>query len=254
MKSWLRDDGVYQAIMNGALWIVVIAALSTTKWPQLGWLMGAITAVLVVIVATVYWIAVVTNGNDKPNSTSQRPDTQLSTQNEAQGEQNLAQERPAPPQRREEIVAAHWSALSKNLEALRAQNLEVQNKTYEVLRRRVAQIIAENESTNFDELTLRNWVVHAPHHGAQFGSLKSHRRASTSTLARIAAGEEETSGKVVVTVGSVRIEIQEDDPNKTTNVHITSPKTVVANVIETEQRSQPKLDPISNSKPTATIH
>ncbi len=31
MKSWLRDDRVYQAIMNGALWIVVIAALSTSK-------------------------------------------------------------------------------------------------------------------------------------------------------------------------------------------------------------------------------
>ena len=77
MKSWLRDDRVYQAIMNGALWIVVIAALSTTKWPQFGWITGSITAVLVVIVAAVYWIAVVTNDNDKPGST--RQSTQLAT-------------------------------------------------------------------------------------------------------------------------------------------------------------------------------
>jgi hypothetical protein len=262
MKSWLRDDGVYQAIMNGALWIVVIAALSTTKWPQLGWLMGAVTAVLVVIVATVYWIAVVTNENDKPNSTWQRPDTQLSTPNEAQGQRNPAQEHPAPPQRREEILEAYLSALNKNLETIRAQNLEAQHNTYQLLRRRVAQILAENDSaariwaTNFDELTLRNWVVHTPHHGAQFSSLKSHRRAfTTSTLARIAAGEEETSGKVVVTVGSVRIEIEEDDPNKTTNVHITSPKTVVTtNVTDTAQRDQQRPQELSQHPPTTTIH
>lgn len=264
MKSWLRDDRVYQAIMNGALWIVVIAALSTTKWPELGWLTGAITAVLVVIVATVYWIAVVTN--DKSNSTSQRSDTQLSTRNEAQGPQNPAQVRPAPSERREEILEAYRTALIKNLEILRAQNLEMQNKTSEVLRRRVAQIIGENESagtwtTNFDDLILRNWVMHAPHHGAQFSSLKSHRRASTTrTLARIAADEEETSGKVVVTVGSVRIEIQEDDPNKTTNVQITSPKTTFAGVgtfeagAGTEERTQPKSQERNELKPATTVH
>jgi hypothetical protein len=260
MKSWLRDDRVYQAIMNGALWIVVIAALSTTKWPQLSWLAGSITAVLVVIVATVYWVAVVTNDNDNLNSTAQRQSTQLATGEEAQGRRNVAQERPSPEQRREEITEAYWNALSKNLEAVRNKNVEVlRSKTYEVLRRRLA-LINEDEASriwtsNFDELMLRNWLVHTPHHGAELRALKSHRRAfTTRTLARIAAGEEETSGKVVVMVGSVRIEIQEDDPNKTTNVHITSPKTVVTNVTDIAERSQQKPQEYGPQRPTTTIH
>jgi hypothetical protein len=208
----------------------------------------------------VYWIAVVTNDNDKPNSISQRPDTQLSTRSEEQGQRNPAQEPPAPPQRREEILEAYQTALAKNLETLRVQNLEAQNKTYEVLRRRVALIMRESESrtwkTNFDDLIFRNWVVSAPHQG-DLSSLKSHRRAFTArTLARIAAGEEETSGKVVVTVGSVKIEIQEDEPTKTTNVHITSPKTaVVTNVGDTTaESSQQNPREFGQQRPTTTIH
>ena len=85
--------------------------------------------------------------------------------------------------------------------------------------------------------------------------MKSHRRALTiRALASIGGGEEETSGKIVMTVGSVRIEIQEDDPNKTTNVHITSPKTVVTNVTDTEERSQPKPQELSQQRPSTTIH
>lgn len=266
MKSWLRDDRVYQAIMNGALWIVVIAALSTTKWPQLSWLTGSITAVLVVIVATVYWIAVVTNDNDKPDSTAERQSTQPATGEEAKGGPNVAQERPSPEQQREQIAAA-LNAISKNLEVLRHKNAELLRRQivlraqiYEVLRRRLVQINEDEAgriwTSNFDELTLRNWLVHAPHHGAELRYLKSHRRAfTTRTLARIAAADEETSGKVVVMVGSVRIEIQEDDANKTTNVQITSPKTAVTNVTETAaERSQQKPQEYGPQRPTTTIH
>ena len=55
----------------------------------------------------------------------------------------------------------------------------------------------------------------------------------------------------MVMVGSVRIEIQEDDPNKTTNVHITSPKTVVTNVTETAERSQQEPQKYGPQRPTA---
>jgi hypothetical protein len=77
---------------------------------------------------------------------------------------------------------------------------------------------------------------------------------------RISAGQEEESGKVVVTVGSVRIEIHEDDPNKSTNVHITSPKTVWANVTAgtattaAELRSEPKVEGQAAPTPIPTIH
>lgn len=260
MKSWLRDDRVYQAIMNGALWTVVIAALSTTKWPQLSWFTGSITAVLVVIVATVYWIAVVSNDNDKPESTAQRQSTQLATGEEAHGGRNVAQERPSAEQQREEIAETYLKVLNNNLEALHNKNVEVRSKTYELLHRTLAQInedqVRRISRLYFDELMLRNRLVHASHHSAELRPLKSHRAArfTTHTLARIAAGEEETSGKVVVMVGSVRIEIQEDDPNKTTNVHITSPKTVVTNVTDTAERSQQKPQEYGPQRPTTTIH
>jgi hypothetical protein len=248
--------------MNGALWIVVIAALSTTKWPQLSWLTGSTTAVLVVIVATVYWIAVVTNDNDndKSDSTAQRQSTQLATGEEAQGGRNVAQERPSPQQQHEEITEAYLNALRKNIDTLRNNDAVLSRNIYEFFHRRLAENTEDEPgriwSSNFDEVILRDWLVHVPHHGAALGSLKSHRRAfTTRTLARIAAGEEETSGgKVVVMVGSVRIEIQEDDPNKTTNVHITSPKTVVTNVTDTAERNEQKTQEYGSQRPTTTIH
>jgi hypothetical protein len=109
---------------------------------------------------------------------------------------------------------------------------------------------------------LRNWLVHQPHHGWHLivgagASLKSHRRAYAAArrLASITPGEDETGEKVVVVVGSVRIEIQEDDPNKATTVHITSPETIVTKVAVQDTRSdQPKPEPVSQSKPSATIH
>jgi hypothetical protein len=256
MKSWFRDDRVYQAITSGALWIVVIAALATTKWPQLGWLTGSITAVLVVLVSYVYWIAVVINDNDKPDSTAQRQSTQPGTREEAQGSRNVAGEGASPAQQREEVTGAYWNALSKNIEALQNKDGDVlRSKTYEVLNRRLAQIY-ESEvgiwTSNFDELLLRDWLVRAPHHGAELRPLKSQRR--TFTTRTLAVRDEETSGKVVVMVGSVRIEIQEDDPNKTTNVHVTSPKMIVANVTETVDRSQKKPQEYGPQRPTTTIH
>jgi hypothetical protein len=164
MKSWLRDDRVYQAIMNGALWIVVIAALSTTKWPQLSWFTGSITAVLVVIVATAYWIAVVSNDNDKPESTARRQSTQLATGEETQDGRNVAQE-PSPQQQRGEIAEAYWNAFSKNREALRNKNDVLRSKTYEVLHRRLSQIYEDQERTiwtNFEALRCFMWVARVP--------------------------------------------------------------------------------------------
>lgn len=257
MKSWLRDDRVYQAIMSGALWIVVIAALFTTKWPQLSWLTASITALLVVVVAAVYWIAVVTNDNGKPKSTTQQPSTQPATGEDAQGGRNVTQERLSREQQREAIDEAYWNAVGKNLHELRYKNSET---LHEVLRRRFTQINEDERGRiwtgNFDEVMLRNWLVHAPHHGAELRPLKSHRRAfTTHALARIAAGEEETSGKVVVMVGSVRIEIQEDDPSKTTNVHIMSPKTVDTNVVtDTAERSQQAPQEYDPQRPNPTFH
>jgi hypothetical protein len=275
MKAWLRDDRVYQAIMNGALWIVVIAALSTTKWPELSWLTGSITVVLVVIVATVYWIAVVinVNHNGEPDSAAQRRSTQL-TEQEAQSERKVAEERPSPHQQealQTAVDSSHFPLVPQVMPHLRAGpfapltkpgsgKVAMRSEIYELLHRRLAQINKDQPgimwTSNFDEeIMVRNWLGHFPHHGGELRSMKPHRRADTThTLVRIAAGEEETSEKVVVMVGSVRIEIQEDDPNKTTNVHITSPKTVVTNVTDTAEGSQQKPEEYGPRRPTTTIH
>jgi hypothetical protein len=42
--------------MNGALWTAFLAALAATKWPELSWVAGGVTAVMVLIAATVYCI------------------------------------------------------------------------------------------------------------------------------------------------------------------------------------------------------
>jgi hypothetical protein len=118
MKAWLRDDRVYQSIMNGALWVVVIAAFGATRWPQLSLVAGSITALLVVVVATVYWIAVVTNDHtDKPTSrpnataresNAQRPDSSEAPKEVAgQVRRDATRESLPPSQRREEISGAY---------------------------------------------------------------------------------------------------------------------------------------------------
>lgn len=42
--------------MNGALWTAFLAALAVTKWPELSWVAGGVTAVMVLIAATIYCI------------------------------------------------------------------------------------------------------------------------------------------------------------------------------------------------------
>ena len=178
MKSWLRDDRVYQAIMNGALWIVVIAALFTTKWPQLSWLTGSITAVLVVIVVAVYWIVVVTNDNDKPESTSQRQSTELAKAEEPQEGENVVRERRSPPRQHEEELA-YWNA---RIHEVRSKNLEVRSKSLEVLRqKRWAKIIdthAERSiwTSYFEERNPRVFLVSvASRRGSGRGEVTSPR-------------------------------------------------------------------------------
>ena len=112
MKSWLRE--AYQAVMNGALWLVFIAALSTSKWPTFDWVTGSLTAVLVVIVAVVYWIAVVTNDDIQPDSTTQRENAALPDTSEAQPiHESSARSQLDEIMRREEIVRRE--ALAKYL-------------------------------------------------------------------------------------------------------------------------------------------
>jgi hypothetical protein len=84
MKSWLRNDSVYQSIMSGALLIVFLAALSASHWPQLSVVAGLITAVVVGIVAFVYWAAVVCGDDDRTNAELQ-PDVSVK-QEEAERE------------------------------------------------------------------------------------------------------------------------------------------------------------------------
>jgi uncharacterized membrane protein len=70
MKSWIntiksriRNDRIYRNIMSGAMWIVFIASLFVTKWPQLTWLMGIGVIVIVVVVYIPFWIAVISDSD-----------------------------------------------------------------------------------------------------------------------------------------------------------------------------------------------
>jgi len=81
IRWWLQNDKVYQAIMSGALFIVFVAALMTSHWPQLSVVAGSITAIMVSIVAVVYWVAVVRDNHDRPNSTDHRQDAPAKRKN-----------------------------------------------------------------------------------------------------------------------------------------------------------------------------
>jgi hypothetical protein len=249
MKSWLRNDSVYQSIMSGALMIVFLAALSASHWPQLSVVAGLITAVVVGIVAVVYWAAVVCGDDDRADAERQS-DVSVKQQETERDQKPVAGTRRAPLQR-QEIFEEYWTRYTdivKQLQdAKRIQDQRValrQDAFVRDLQDAWVSYLGYAETSD----VLRNWLVHQPHHGSRLivgagASLKSHRRAY------------ETGEKVVVMVGSVRIEIQEDDPNKTTTIHITSPETIVTKVaVQEARRDLPEPETVSQSKPGATIH
>jgi hypothetical protein len=269
MKSWLRKDNVYQSIMSGALLIVFLAALSASHWPQLSVVAGLITAVVVSIVAVVYWAAVVCGDDDRTN-TERQSDVSVK-QEETQREQKPFAGTRREPLQKQEIVEEYVTRYAATLNRLQDAGVATLEQD-EFVRRVLLKGMTEEWVASRPDAWLRyseaghgliNWLVHQPHHGSHLivgagASLKSHRQAYAAArrLASTTAGEDEIGEKVIVTVGSVRIEIQEDDPNKTTTVHITSPETIVTKVaVQEPPGDRPKPEQVSQQRrATTTIH
>jgi hypothetical protein len=261
MKSWLRSDNVYQSIMSSALLIVFLAALSASHWPQLSVVSGVMTAVVVGIVAYVYCVVVVC-GDDDRASAEQRPD--VAARQQPEKEQNPvsgAETSSHGPIQRQEGVENYGVFVKRLLD----ERVHAAPLTQHDLLREVLSKTTREWSDRWAAAVL-SWSVDEPHHGSHLipvipvipGALKSHRRAYAVTrrLGSIAAGEQETGEKVVVMVGSVRIEIQEDDPNKTTTVHVSAPEPILTKVAVQDPNGESPNRPesVSQSKPSATIH
>jgi hypothetical protein len=231
--------------MSGALWVVVIATLLTTKWPQFGWLTGLVTAVAVIVAGAGYWIAVVTNDTDKPDANYQResvPAKQSLGRGEETGRSSF--------QHREAVEAYVVTAVQQmHVASLQAEKFrEVYERHVEALRRYPSRHPADPAWTSDD---VRNWLVHSlspppsaigPGRGAEGGTRRSHRLY-------------QRGGRVVLTVGSVKIEIEEEDDATQANIHITPSKTLVTNIIGAEDREQQGPKEFSPKRSTtATIH
>jgi hypothetical protein len=247
MKSWLRNDRVYQAIMNGALLVVFLAALSTGKWPQFGWVAGSITVIMVLVAAAVYSIAAC--GSDKENHA---PEDHIST-----------------PQKKEELAESAQLQVKELLQKRLLQEQRVLQEAHRLSQGRLTtealardahkhyQMIyskwfeAMHQDTTHEtaaNLILRNMLVHKSHVRA------AARRRAVETVR--SSFTEEATDLLVVTVGPVRIEIHEQE----TKVHITSPKTtVVTDATDTGDTASDKKEPltIAGTEPSTnsrTVH
>jgi hypothetical protein len=252
--GWLRKDSVYQSIMSGALLIVFLAALSSSHWPQLSVVAGLITAVTVGIVVVVYyWVVVVCGDDDRTNAERQQD---VSAKQQTEKEQKPVTETHREPQHHG--IIERYEALLK----MQGRNVIVPSLEQDAFVWDIKGAREEWVASRADVWLryTRNWLAYEQaHHDSHLiagARLKSHRRAyAAARTLGITAGEDETNEKVVVTVGSVRIEIQEDDPNKTTTVHITSPKTIVTKVaVQNPRDDRQNPEPVSQSKPSATVH
>lgn len=65
MKAWLKNDGVYQTIMNVALLVVFLAALSAGAWPQFKLIAIGVTSIVVLTVVAVYSIVIFRMSEEK---------------------------------------------------------------------------------------------------------------------------------------------------------------------------------------------
>jgi hypothetical protein len=223
MKAWIRNDRVYQTIMNGALLVVFLAALSTGKWPQLAWVSGSITVIMVLIAAAVYSIAACDNNKEKQAAAESVP------QKETENVELKEQRRLMAARLLGERIAAE--AFVAGAQQLRKQDLLLYSQWLEMMRPDTTRETAD--------VILRNTLAH-----------KSHARPVVRKRAveRINFSEDET-GRLTVTVGPVRIEIQDEE----TNVHITSSKTTVVTAapIPTDYMARDEKEPLTSPK---TVH
>jgi hypothetical protein len=233
MKAWLRNDRVYQTIMNGALLVVFLAALSTGKWPQFGWVAGSITVIMVLIVAAVYSIAACGSDKDEnhaPDHVSTPPNKDELVQSTELQASELLQKRLLQEQQRlfrrllqERLTAA---ALARDA-----------HKQYQMISSNWFEAMGQDTTheTAAKNLLLRNMLVH-----------KSHARAAVRRrAAETVSFTEEATDLLVVTVGPVRIEIHEQE----TKVLITSPKTtVVTGATDTGHTASDKKEPLTTAR------
>lgn len=185
MKSWLRNDRVYQSTMNGALLVVFLAALSTGRWPQFDWVAGSITVIAVLIAAAVYMTAGCGSDNEK-----HRPEDHVSA-----------------PQKKQEVTEPMQQYAVEFLKKQKMQRLLNERLWQQQIR---AEAIARDANKQFQMLYAKWLEAFQPVAMRETAIRKAHVRADTMDT-------------LVVTVGSVKIEIQEQE----TKIYITSSKTIV---------------------------
>jgi hypothetical protein len=242
MTSWLRSERVYRSVMNGALWTAFLAALASGRWPQLGWAAGCVTAVMVVVAAIVYCI---TPHDDERERN--RPETLKTpaTENASRAVQEVrGRATDQMSERREEITRTELASIWAHFE--RHTLLSNEAARWSVKR-------AQSGSSEWEKWEKLYLLYSAQHYAAE--SSKTHRLLfasgsgkSGSRILPISSREEDLT-RVVFTVGSVTIEITDDD-QKTTNIHITSPKTTVVTNDVVGARAAPE----TTTKNRSTIH
>ena len=226
--------------MNGTLWTAFLAALASGRWPQLGWAAGCVTAVMVLVAAIVYCITPRDDDGERNNLETLKTPATENVSGAVQEVRSRASDQMS--ERREEItraeLASQWTHFARH--ALSSDDVA----------RWSAKRFTQYRSSELRKL----YVMYSSHHHAAEVS-KTHRLLfapgagkSGSRILPTSSSEDDLS-RVVFTVGSVTIELTDDD-EKTTNIHITLPKTTVV----TDDAVGSRAASETTTKNRSTIH
>jgi len=212
MIAWTRSDVAYKQIMNVALVIVILSALAAHEWPNVSIIAGTITIITTVAAVLLYiWDGKSKEGDEKRNQPLASRETALDVR---ESSVHVEAGRPASP------VAPEPEGESASVERARA-----------VLAARLALVNEELSARAMrywdDALTVERKNV-AAWHTQNFRDLRSvYGKAGPVTWMReietMETAKANATGKVVVVVGSLTIEINEEE----TKIHVASPKTTV---------------------------
>lgn len=104
MRAWLAKRRVYQLILNGCLWVAVLASLSTRALPEIEWLAGCIVLLCGIVALTVYFV------NPEIDDAQKHPVHQQLALSDRRSEQPLPEQPNSPTLWTIDVGAGTWAA------------------------------------------------------------------------------------------------------------------------------------------------
>jgi hypothetical protein len=211
MSAWTRSDVAYKQIMNVALVIVILSALAAHEWPKVSIIAGTITIITTIAAVLLYiWDGKSKEGDEKRSQPLASEETALDVRESVHVEAGRPPS-PVAPEPEEE------SATVERARAVLAARLALANEELSARAMRYWDAALTVERKNVAAWRTQNYRDLRSVYG-KAGPVTWMREIETMETAKANA-----TGKVVVVVGSLTIEINEEE----TKIHVASPKTTV---------------------------